>query len=68
MDDDEVMRGIRDRMERCRRLASQITDEFARQELLKLAEEGEADIRRLQEERRSGGCQEIVQQVPEAKA
>jgi hypothetical protein len=67
MDDNEVIRGIRDRMERCRRLAAQITDDYARAELLKLAEEGEEDIRRIEEESR-GGNQTIQAQITEPKA
>jgi hypothetical protein len=51
MDDEEVIGGIRERMARCRRLADQMTDEYARQELLNLAEEGDADIRRITQER-----------------
>ena len=67
MDDNELIRGIRDRMERCRRLASQITDDYAKAELLKMAEEGEEAIRRLQEEER-GGDQAMQAQMPEPNA
>ena len=67
MDDNELIRGIRDRMDRCRRLASQITDEYAKTELLKMAEEGEEAIRRLQEEER-GGDQAMQAQMPEPNA
>jgi hypothetical protein len=63
MDNDDLINGIRDRMERCRRLAAQMTDDHARTELLKLAEEGEAEIRRLEEEAR-GGQQAIQAQIP----
>ena len=67
MDDEELIKGIRDRMERCRRLASQITDEFARQELLKLAEEGEAAIREL-ESKAVASTQTIQPEMPQPKS
>jgi len=51
MDNEDVIRGIRDRMARCRRLAAQINDDYARRELLKMAEEGEEAVRRLQADR-----------------
>ena len=52
--DRETLDHIRDRVERCRRLASQTTDERARVALLELANEGEADLRRLEEEVEKG--------------
>lgn len=51
--DEETLRHIRDRIERCRRLARQTTDDLARQALLDLADEGEADLRRLEEAART---------------
>jgi hypothetical protein len=50
MDNDDVISGIRDRMARCRRLASEIDDPYAKQELLKMAEEGEEAVRRMEAE------------------
>lgn len=46
--DGETIAHIRDRVERCRRLARQTTDERARVALLELADEGEADLRKLE--------------------
>ena len=48
MDNDDLISGIRDRMARCRRLASEIDDPYAKQELLKMAEEGEEAVRELE--------------------
>jgi hypothetical protein len=50
MDNDDLISGIRDRMERCRRLASEIDDPYAKQELLKMAEEGEEAVRQMEAE------------------
>jgi hypothetical protein len=50
MDNDDLISGIRDRMERCRRLASEIDDAYAKQELLKMAEEGEEAVRQMEAE------------------
>jgi hypothetical protein len=46
--DDEMMANIRARIERCRRLASLTIDERARRILRDMADEGEADLRRLE--------------------
>lgn len=51
---DDVISGIRRRVEQCRRLAGLINHTEARQTLLQMAEDGEADIKRLEGER-SGG-------------
>lgn len=48
--DRETLDHIRDRVERCRRLARQTTDDRARIALLELADEGEADLRKLEAE------------------
>jgi hypothetical protein len=48
---DDVIANIRSRVERCRRLAGMITDAQAAAVLRQMAEEGEADIQRLQAER-----------------
>ncbi|HUP68143.1 MAG TPA: hypothetical protein VM145_08030 [Sphingomicrobium sp.] len=48
----EKMRG---RVEQCRRLAKFINDPRTNEALLKMAEEGEADIRRLEAEEASPG-------------
>lgn len=46
----EVLLHIRSRVQRCRYLASVINDEKAAAILRQMAEEGEADIRRLEAE------------------
>jgi len=51
---DDVISGIRRRVEQCRRLAGLINHAEARQTLLQMANEGEADIKRLQDERSDG--------------
>ena len=50
---EDVIANIRSRIERCRRLASMITDKQAIEVLLQMAQEGERDIERL--EAREGG-------------
>ena len=47
----EVIQGIRARVEQCRRLASMINHPEARQTLLQMAQDGEEDIQRLEAER-----------------
>ena len=43
-----VIGNMRDRVDRCRRLAKGLTDDRARDALLRLAAEIEADIKRLE--------------------
>jgi hypothetical protein len=50
---DQVIQGIRARVEQCRRLASMINHPEARQTLLQMAQDGEADIQRLKAETQS---------------
>ena len=47
-DDLQVIARMRQRVEQCRRLAAALTDRQASEALLRMAEEGEADIRRLE--------------------
>ena len=47
-DDLQVIARMRHRVEQCRRLAAALTDKRASEVLLQMAEEGEADIRRLE--------------------
>ena len=47
-DDHQVIARMRHRVEQCRRLAAALTDKRACEVLLKMAEEGEADITRLE--------------------
>lgn len=54
----EVIQSMRNRVEQCRRLANMINHPEAREILLKMARDGEADIARLQTE-------ENAQQPPE---
>ena len=44
----DLISHMRERVERCRRLAEMITDERAAAILRQMAEDGEADIERLQ--------------------
>lgn len=53
---EDVIANIRSRIERCRRLASMITDKRAIEVLLEMAQEGERDIERL--EAREGGARQ----------
>ena len=45
---DELIAHMRARVEKCRRLAGMITDQRAAEILRKMAEDGEADIARLE--------------------
>jgi hypothetical protein len=47
MDQAEVIRKIRGRVEQCRRLAKSTTDERTALVLIQMADEGEADINRM---------------------
>lgn len=47
MDKAEIIRKMRGRVEQCRRLAASTLDEQTAQVLRQIAEEGEADIKRL---------------------
>jgi len=47
---DDVIQGIRARVEQCRRLAAMINHPEARQTLLQMAKDGEEDIKRLEAE------------------
>jgi len=44
---EKVVRGMRGRIERCRRLAEQVTDPEVSRALLEMADEGEAAIQEL---------------------
>ena len=48
---DDVIRGMRNRVEQCRRLAAMITHPEARETLLRMAAEGDEDIKRLEAEK-----------------
>ena len=47
MEQDELLKKMRGRVEQCRRLATYVMDERARAELLAMAAEGEAEIARI---------------------
>ena len=47
---EQLIAHMRARIEQCRRLASMISNENAREILLQMAEDGEADVQRLQAE------------------
>ena len=48
MSNDELISHIRERVERCRRMAGSINDQAAQQALLEMAQQGEDDIRKLE--------------------
>lgn len=48
---DDPLDGMRARIAQCRRLAASTTDAQAREVLTQMAEEGEADLKRLEAER-----------------
>lgn len=60
----EVIARMRGRVEQCRRLAAALTDRRACDALLQMAEEGEADIRRLEA---SNAAPEIIITGPRAE-
>lgn len=47
MDNDELIRKMRGRVEQCRRLAQSTTDDRTAQILTQMADEGDADIKRM---------------------
>ena len=47
---EQLIAHMRARIEQCRRLASMISNESAREILLQMAEQGEADVQRLEAE------------------
>lgn len=51
----ELIAHMRERVDKCRRLAEMITDERAANILRQMAEDGEADIRRIQADRPGEG-------------
>jgi hypothetical protein len=50
MDKKELIAKIRGRVEQCRRLAHYVNDPRTTETLLQMADEGEADLRRLDDE------------------
>lgn len=50
MERDELIKKMRARVEQCRRLAQAINNPAARKTLLEMADEGEVDIRKLEQE------------------
>jgi hypothetical protein len=54
----ELIAHMRARVDQCRRLANMITDEKAASVLRKMAEDGEADIARLEAEEAAGNGQQ----------
>jgi hypothetical protein len=52
--DDEIIANMRSRVERCRRLARDCTDEQTARTLSLMADEGEQDIARILAEREAG--------------
>jgi hypothetical protein len=54
MNSDELVQKMRARVEQCRRLADMIHSPEARKSLLQMADDGEADIRKLEADRLKG--------------
>jgi hypothetical protein len=54
MNPDELIQKMRARVEQCRRLAEMIHSPDARKTLLQMADEGEADIKKLEANRTTG--------------
>lgn len=54
MSDDDPLKRMRERVEQCRRLAGHVSDPKAVAILKQMAEEGEADLKRLLAEREQG--------------
>ena len=59
---EELKRHMRERIEQCRRLAKYINDPRTTEALLRMANEGEADLRKL--EAGDAGEDEGPQQIP----
>ena len=54
---DDPLEHMRERIERCRRLAKYVNDPRTTEALLQMAEQGEIDLARLIEERKARGTQ-----------
>jgi len=54
--DDNVIANMRSRVEMCRRLAARTHDREIAETLRRIADEGEADIRRLETEQRDSSA------------
>jgi len=50
MSQEDLIRKMRNRVAQCRRLADMMTDAHTRAVLLKMADEGEADLRKFEAE------------------
>jgi len=60
----EVIKNMRARIDQCRRLAKYINDPRTTEALLRMAEEGEADLKRLEAE--EAGNQTELKMPPQA--
>jgi hypothetical protein len=54
---DDPLHHMRERIERCRRLAKYVNDPRTTEALIEMAEQGEIDLARLVEERNARGTQ-----------
>ena len=63
---DDPLEGMRARITQCRRLAASTTDAQAREVLTQMADEGEADLKRLEAER--GAAEAVEHDMPHPKA
>ena len=63
---DDPLEGMRARIAQCRRLAASTTDAQAREVLTQMADEGEADLKRLEAQRGAG--ETVEHDMPHPKA
>ena len=64
---DDPLDGMRARIAQCRRLAASTTDAQAREVLTKMADEGEADLKRLEADRAETAADQHHMQQPNAE-
>jgi len=60
----EIIQKMRARVAQCRRLADMILDPTAREALLQMANEGEADIAKLEAEEAAAAPNELKNELP----
>lgn len=64
---EDPLEGMRARIAQCRRLAASTTDAQAREALTQMADEGEADLKRLEAERAANEAAEPDMPQPKAE-
>jgi len=65
---DELIRNVRARIEQCRRLAKYVNDPRTTEALLRMADEGEADLKKVQAEEAGQHNEELKMPPPPARA